>query len=70
MLIPLSELNKKADNTFRVCYYISSPSPALKFNSCGYQSEKDYFDFNIPAMFYKEFVFENSSTDTLNKLIP
>ncbi len=47
MLIPLAELNKKVADNLRVCYFVSSSSPALKFNSCGYQSKKDYFDQDI-----------------------
>lgn len=70
MLIPLSEINRKSGDTIRVCYLISSPVPALKFNSCGFQSKKDYFNLDIPSKYYRTLVLENTSTSELENLIP
>ena len=70
MLIPLAELNKKVGDSFRVCYFVSSSSPTLKFNSCGYQSKKDYFDQDILPKYYHKIILGNTPSTELNKLIP
>lgn len=70
MLIPLAELNKNVGDNLRVCYFVSSSSPALKFNSCGYQSKKDYFGHDILAKHYQKIILENTPGPELNKLIP
>ena len=69
MLIPLTELNKKPGDRFWVCYYVSSPAPKLKFNSCGYDPGKDYASLSIPFDLYQKIVLENATADILSKLI-
>lgn len=68
MLIPLSEFGGKSLKEIRLCYFASSPNPALKFNSCGYEPRTDYFDFNIPVKAYRKFVLKTDLVDEFNKL--
>jgi thiol-disulfide isomerase/thioredoxin len=56
-LIPLGELFRKIGDKIRLCYWGSSPTPALTINSAGYESGgKAYYGFSIPMSRFHDYV--------------
>jgi thiol-disulfide isomerase/thioredoxin len=56
-LIPLGELSRKIGNKIRLCYWGSSPTPALTVNSAGYESGgKRYYGFSIPMSRFHDYM--------------
>lgn len=69
LIIPLAELNKNPGDSLRGCYYVSSAVPRLKFNSCGYDPGKDYYDYNIPSNLFHKITLENTTINQLTDLM-
>jgi thiol-disulfide isomerase/thioredoxin len=59
-VIPLTELSKHVLENLRVCYYGSSPVPALTVNSAGFSRDgRHYYGYHIPGTNYETDVFIN-----------
>lgn len=65
-LIPLSELSRKVGDKLRICYWGSSPKPALTVNSAGFEpSGKNYYGYSIPLSRYHDYLLgQGSEIDT------
>jgi len=56
-LIPFSEVSRKVGDKIRLCYWGSSPVPALTVNSAGFErASGPYYFFSIPLSQYHEIV--------------
>jgi thiol-disulfide isomerase/thioredoxin len=56
-LLPMTEISRKVGDKVRLCYWGSSPKPALTVNSAGYEAEQEAnYGYNIPLSKYHDYV--------------
>jgi thiol-disulfide isomerase/thioredoxin len=56
-LVPLAEIGKRPGDRFRICYWASSPEPALTLNSVGFTDGGSHYpSFRIPRSLYQEVI--------------
>ena len=61
-LIPIPEISRQVGDKIRLCYWGSSPKPALTVNSAGYEHDDDkYYSHQVPRGMHHEFVLAEAA---------
>lgn len=68
-LVPMTEISRQVGDRIRICYWGSSPKPALTVNSAGYdRGGKAYYGYSVPLAKYHDYVLAKGGEIDVNRV--